>query len=609
MTTLKNEFIKESNDEVIPPRLAVKAMRDSGYKNTAYAIAELIDNSVQASAELVEVICIERKTKVNQRELKRLSEIGVLDNGSGMDPTTLRQALQFGNGTHLNDRAGIGRFGMGLPNASISQCRRVDVWSWQRGPENAMHTYLDVEEIEAGNVRLVPEPTPEPLPQEWRKHSTELGTHGTLVTWSKFDEHRLTWKGSRATLEHTEVQAGRMYRKFINNATLVLRLTSIDGDEDQISIDRNAKVNDPLYLMAPSSTPPPFDQKPMFQKWGESDETFTIEHGEKIGEVTVKISWATQETIPVDGGDRGSTPYGKHAAKNIGVSLMRAGRELDLDNSWAISYDPTERWWGVEVEFPPVLDEVFGVTNNKQAATVFSHMAKFDWKEEAEQGEKYMDFKRRLEEEGDPRARLIKIVEYIRDQLNQVRNRLRQQTKGSRSGPKRHDETNVEDVATKKWKGRAQEGYGTDSDNVPFDDNASEQLHQDLVKNKHYPDAVAREIVEAVKRKDRKIIFVTADSDSQSFFQIEPRPGGITEIIFNTRHPAYDKLLKALDTDVSESTDSDLVDRIENASNTLKLLFAAWARYEEEDVPSREKIRDIRHEWGKMAKNFIENDV
>lgn len=46
MTTLEKEFIEESNDEVIPPKLAVKAMRDSGYKNTAYAIAELIDNSV-----------------------------------------------------------------------------------------------------------------------------------------------------------------------------------------------------------------------------------------------------------------------------------------------------------------------------------------------------------------------------------------------------------------------------------------------------------------------------------------------------------------------------------------------------------------------------------
>lgn len=44
----------------IPADLAIQAMRDSGYKNTAYALAELIDNSVQAEAKNIEIICIER---------------------------------------------------------------------------------------------------------------------------------------------------------------------------------------------------------------------------------------------------------------------------------------------------------------------------------------------------------------------------------------------------------------------------------------------------------------------------------------------------------------------------------------------------------------------
>ena len=42
--------------EIIPLRLAITAMRDSGYKNTAYALAELIDNAVQADATTVEVM-------------------------------------------------------------------------------------------------------------------------------------------------------------------------------------------------------------------------------------------------------------------------------------------------------------------------------------------------------------------------------------------------------------------------------------------------------------------------------------------------------------------------------------------------------------------------
>lgn len=602
--------VAESNygyeGEVIPPRLAVKAMRDSGYKNTAYALAELIDNSIQAEASVVEVFCIEKRALVNERERRRISEIAVLDNGTGMDPVVLRLALQFGNGTHLDDRSGIGRFGMGLPNASISQCRHVDVWTWQAGPDNAMYTYLNVDEIENGQIRVVPEPKPQPLPDQWRSLSESIGPTGTIVVWKNFDEHRLTWKGARITLDHAEVLVGRMYRKFIHEGKVDIRLVALqDGTP---SIDRRARVNDPLYLMAPSSAPAPFDNQPMFQRWGEKDQESEIQYNGSVHKVFVRISWARQETVPDDGTDRGHTPYGKHAAKNIGLSILRAGRELELDNSWANSYDPRERWWGVEVEFPPGLDEVFGVTNNKQAATVFSHMSQFNWETEAEPSEPYMDFKRRLTEEGDPRVHLIDIVEYIKEQLSQVRNRLHDQTKGRRSGGRRHDELSIEDTATVKWKQRANQGYRTEEDKEQFDEQARAKLIDDLVKNKHYPEQAAREIAAAVRKRDRKIIFVTADSDSQAFFQVDPRPGGITEVIFNTRHPFYEKLVSVLDTNISGASDRELVNRINNASDTVKLLFAAWARYEQEDVPSREKIRDIRHEWGKMAKNFLSDE-
>jgi len=44
------------------------------------------------------------------------------------------------------------------------------------------------------------------------------------------------------------------------------------------------------------------------------------------------------------------------------------------------------------------------------------------------------------------------------------------------------------------------------------------------------------------------------------------------------------------------------------ASDTLKMLFAAWARYEMEDVPNRQRIKDMRQEWGKMARIFLNDD-
>ena len=263
--------------KIIPARLAVKAMRDSGYKSTAYALAELIDNSIQAEADDVEVICIEEKSLINTRQRARICEIAVIDNGKGMDADVLSMALQFGNGMRLQDRTGIGRFGMGLPNASISQCKRVDVWTWQSGVANALHSYLDVDEIEQGKIDDVPEPDDLAVPKAWLARSGIIGPKGTLVVWSLFDEHRLTWSSSRSTLYNTEMLVGRIYRKFIDDGRISINLMAISDGETTYS--QVARVNDPLYLMEPSSTPVPFADKPMFQRWGDEDHKFPIDTG------------------------------------------------------------------------------------------------------------------------------------------------------------------------------------------------------------------------------------------------------------------------------------------------------------------------------------------
>ena len=47
--------------DIVSPRLVVKAMQDSGFKNAAYALAELMDNSIQAGADIVELLCVEEE--------------------------------------------------------------------------------------------------------------------------------------------------------------------------------------------------------------------------------------------------------------------------------------------------------------------------------------------------------------------------------------------------------------------------------------------------------------------------------------------------------------------------------------------------------------------
>lgn len=606
MSQNKAEQAERPDGEIIPPELAVRAMRDSGYRNTAYALAEIIDNAVQADATTVELICAESQELVNERTRRRISAIGVMDNGHGMSPETLRLALQFGNGTHLNDRKGIGRFGMGLPNSSISQCRRLEVWTWQNGPDNAMYSYLDVDQIEGRRLFSVPMPIHEPLPELWRRRSQALSTTGTLILWTNFDDHRLTWRGAPATLRNTESIVGRMYRKFIDSGKLTIRLLALL--DDQSTYDESVRVNDPLYLMRNSSTPAPFDKEPMFQSWGDegADEEFAITYDGQVHNVTVRMSWAKPETVPDDRSDRGAKPYGKHAAKNIGVSIVREGRELDLDPAWTNSYDPTERWWGVEVEFPSTLDEVFGVTNTKQSATIFSNMAQFDWKSDALPGESHSEFRSRLQQDGDPRALLLPIVEHIHQQIQQARGLLKRQTAGRRTKKERHDKPSVEDLATSKFKERADQGHETVADREEFTQDDAKSFEEDLKTDKQYRDDVAEEIARATLSRKRKVVFVTKAMEGYAFFNVEHKQGGLTVIVFNTNHPFYDQLIESLEPQIGDDeTDSDLLDRVHKAADTLELLFAAWARYEMEEVRQQTRLFETRQEWGKMARFFL----
>src|SRR4051794_10789327 len=116
-------MVAESSHNIVEVKNFVLATRDTGYRSTASAIAELVDNALQANAKTVEIFVTASGTGG--------MTIAVLDDGYGMTPAALRTALQFGGSDRFDMRDGLGRFGMGLPNSSLSQCRRVDVYTWQ----------------------------------------------------------------------------------------------------------------------------------------------------------------------------------------------------------------------------------------------------------------------------------------------------------------------------------------------------------------------------------------------------------------------------------------------------------------------------------------------
>lgn len=602
---MTEKFLLE--ETYVPASLAIEAMRDNGYKNTAYAVAELIDNSIQAEANFVQLLCAEREEeRASRRRTKRIEMVAILDNGCGMDAEVLRKALQFGNGTRLgrSNRTGIGRFGMGLPASSISQCKRVDVWSWKNGVENSLHTYLDVTEITNGITTKIPEPSKKVIPDIWLKAGKNFGQTGTLIVWSNMD--RLIWYKAATLIDNSELLIGRMYRKFLNNGSTKIRMAAFNIDSPKtFTIDKEALPNDPCYLLSKTSCPEPFHDTPMFEKYGD-DVKFTINFQGENHDVIVRMSYAKDQARSIP--NAGITPYGKHAAKNVGVSIVRAGRELELDQSIVNNYDPTERWWGVEVEFPPALDELMGVTNNKQSARNFTEiMAMVDKDIDIflKDGKSINQVKTELEEEGDPRGPLLEVAFYIYNRVKMIRKLLKEQTKGTRS-IERYD-TKVEKAATDMTDKRKQEGHigSSDKDEDKTPEQKKEEIKYELVDSGLEPE-VAEALAANTVKNNLKYLFAKTALEGDAFFTVRPR-GGSINVLLNTRHPAFEHLVEVLDESVEGYNAKDLGGRLKQASEGMKLLLMAWARYEDElpDGPMKEKAQEARNDWGRVAKGFL----
>ncbi len=613
MSAEETEPFNNEAFDIVPTHLAVQAMRDNGYKNAAYAIAELMDNAIQAGATDVELLCAERTAQFNQRFRTRVEQIAVLDNGCGMDEATLRMAMQFGNGTRLESgkRDGIGRFGMGLPASSVSQCTRVDVWTWQSGVEDSIHTYLDLDEIKARRQNNVPRPTQKALPKMWREAGTEFGPTGTLVVWSNLD--RCTWRTKNAIVDNSHFVVGRMYRRWLDEGRVRIHFTAFDMNASDQFLEQDALPNDPGYLMARTSCPAPYDDTPLFVPLQDdagapdSEKTFQIAFRDETHSVRVRFSLAKSEAR--DAPNAGSLPYGKHAKGNIGVSIVRAGRELDLDQSLVIAYDPRERWWGAEIEFPPTLDDLFGVTNNKQSARNFADLAKTDFDvllREKTLNQVLEEFR----DNDDPRGPLLSIINDINNHLKRIRRRLQDQTIGARTlaAPAA---TAPEQEATVRTRQRQQEGHVGQSDQderLPPD---TKLTNAELTfRDFGLPSELVHTLSARIVSDNLKYQFVPADLGNAAFFQVKNRGTGSIVLALNTGHPVYDSLIEVLEESTAGVSPEELRRRLGKARDGLKTLLIAWARYEDElpEGARRQAAQNTRDDWGRVARDFLTQD-
>jgi hypothetical protein len=340
----------------------VRGMRDIGYKGTSFAMAELIDNAVQAAASRVDIV-------FGYDDGAKPARIAIIDNGHGMEPKMVRASLIWGAGTRAENRSGFGKYGYGLPSASVSQCHRVSVYS--KTPDGEWsRAYLDIDEIKDGTWtkgNRIEMPAPQGLepPAFVVDYLKEQGrwadfTHGTVVVWEGLD--RITFKRREELRNSLVTDLGVIYRSYL--VTTPITVDNVD-----------VQPCDPLFLTA-GFRHYDLDEDRAIELPPATVEVKDKETGEIVGRMRVRYARmpATFFRKPEykrnnKAGKAGMNARLEIADANNGIIFTRNGRQIDvirLPRPLGSINATTDRFWSVEVDFDATLDDMFAITTSKQ---------------------------------------------------------------------------------------------------------------------------------------------------------------------------------------------------------------------------------------------------
>jgi hypothetical protein len=354
----------------------LRGMRDLGYKNPAWALAEAVDNSFQAGASTVVV-----RFGFDASNTTRIKPdfMAVCDNGNGMIPEMIGYAVRWGGTDRENDRSGFGRYGYGLPSSAVSLARRYSVYSKPSGGEWHVVT-VDIDELAAASSDA--EKTKQLLtaqpakPPSWVLHggndADELEMDklksGTVIVFEDMDRLKKLSGWIKADTLRTKLlqHFGVIYRHWFPE-----RKIYVDGVA--------AQAADPLFLMEHGRF---FDETAVRAEKFKTKMAFEVEtsRGTK-GTVTI-----TASVLPPNFQLTDPAQYGVLAKRSKpnkrweimrdynGLLICREQRQIDcIQPKWTKfqTYDANIK---IEIDFDPELDEFFGVTTSKQQIVIEDEM-------------------------------------------------------------------------------------------------------------------------------------------------------------------------------------------------------------------------------------------
>lgn len=267
--------MNSANDQLVkvPPHASalIESLRDVGY-SLQTAVADVIDNSLTASAKRIELL--------SDLETDNPS-IGMLDDGIGMTEHELLEAMRPGTIGPLNERAlsDLGRFGLGLKTASFSQCRKLTVLTKKDGQISCAVWDLDtVVEKNDWYVELPVDFTVVP----WHER---LHDNGTLVVWEKLDRLLETPSEPNKRNLIREIDQTATHIEFVFHRFLAGQVPK----RNRVKFFLNGRELKPFDPFHSSHTATQIDPREIFKFKGEKIriQTYTLPHHSKV----TKFEW------------------------------------------------------------------------------------------------------------------------------------------------------------------------------------------------------------------------------------------------------------------------------------------------------------------------------
>ena len=318
----------------------LEALRGLGY-SAATAIADLVDNSVAASASQVHI----RFSWAGND-----SYISISDDGRGMDEAELDRAMRLGalNPLALRRSEDLGRFGLGLKTASFSQCRRLTVLATRGGSSHTLRWDLDLLAKETGEEWLMYEgPAPD---SESRLDSLSDASHGTVVLWELLD--RIVTPGSTEQdfldlVDRVQGHLSMVFHRFLEGPSPKLKIL-ING----------ASISpwDPYLATHPSTWSSPLDRISLL-----GDEV------EVQGHVLPHKDRLTPEASQTAAGPEGwNAQQGFYVYRN--QRMLVAGSWLGLGSGRAWIKEEAQRLARIRLDIPNTMDAAWKIDIRKSVA-------------------------------------------------------------------------------------------------------------------------------------------------------------------------------------------------------------------------------------------------